>query len=174
MSVSKGDVVTVISSNLSRGYLVHGQTPPSEGWIPSYCLHLPGTYTKKPSAWAFKIRKPSSTKLGKQESSSNLVRGFLDHMNNVNITVGEQCVFTCRLSSECLHSCQLVWKGPGGGLLQPGGRVRCHTVDTSAGSTLATLTLDNCQMSDSGDYYCILANEDGSVSSSARLTVSCE
>ena len=59
VSVAKGDLVTVVASNLSRGYLVHRAavtqvSPGAEGWIPSYCLHLAGAASKKPSSWAFK------------------------------------------------------------------------------------------------------------------------
>ena len=168
VSVNKGDVVTVVSSNLTRGYLVHVSgvshvSPPAEGWISSYCLHLPGANLKKQSAWAFRIRKQSFSKLGKHDSSSSLGRGFVEHLNNVSITVGEQCIFTCRVENPA--GCQIVWKGPGGGLLQSGGRVQVHVSDTCH----VTLTLDNCQLSDLGDYYCILANEDGSVCSSASM-----
>ena len=45
VNVSRGEQVTVISSNITRGYLVYRPghtrvTPPAEGWIPAYCLHL--------------------------------------------------------------------------------------------------------------------------------------
>ena len=177
VSVVKGEVVTVISSNLSRGYFVHraalsNVSPPAEGWIPSYCLHISGHHTKKSSAWAFKIRKQSFSKLNKQDSSASLThRGFVEHLNNMSVTLGEKAVFSCRLETTATAGCQLVWKGPGGGLLQSGGRVMCDTVE-SGGLTLASLSLDNCELGDAGDYYCILANDDGSVSSQARLSVS--
>ena len=162
VSLAKGDSVTVVASNLSRGYLVHRAatetSPPAEGWIPSYCLHLSGNSGKRPSAWAFKIRKQSSSKLSRGQ-------GFLEHLNNVNMTVGEECLLTCRV--ETSPGTEVVWKGPGGGLLQTGGRVR---IEQEGGQV--SLALENCQLEDSGDYYCILANEEGSVSSSARLTVS--
>ena len=176
VSVTKGEVVTVIASNLTRGYLVHRAalshvSPPAEGWIPSYCLHIGGHHTKKPSAWAFKIRKQSFSKLSKQESSASLGdRGFVEHLNNMSVTLGEKAVFSCRLETSATIGCQLVWKGPGGGILQSGGRVMAETSD-NGGLTLATLSLEQCQLSDAGDYYCILANEDGSVSTQARLTV---
>ena len=172
VSVTKGEVVTVIAANLTRGYLVHRAAPMAEGWIPSYCLHIGGHITKKPSAWAFKIRKQSLSKLGKQESSASLGdRGFVEHLNNMSVTLGEKAVFSCRLETAAIAGCQLVWKGPGGGLLRSGGRVTCETSD-SGGHTQASLSLENCQLADAGDYYCILANEDGSVSTQARLSVS--
>merc|ERR1719273_2771903 len=133
VSVAKGDLVTVVASNLSRGYLVHRAavtqvSPGAEGWIPSYCLHLAGAASKKPSSWAFKIRKQSAPRLGRQDSSPGLALGraqpgFIEHLNNVAVTVGESACFSCSLE-------------------------------------------------DAGEYYCILATEEGSVSSQARLTVS--
>ena len=53
VSVTKGEMVTVIASNLTRGYLVHraalsNVSPPAEGWIPSYCLHIGGPHTQRP------------------------------------------------------------------------------------------------------------------------------
>jgi len=144
VSVTKGEVVTVIASNLTRGYLVHRAalshvSPPAEGWIPSYCLHIGGHHTKKPSAWAFKIRKQSFSKLSKQESSASLGdRGFVEHLNNMSVTLGEKAVFSCRLETSATIGCQLVWKGPGGGILQSGGRVMAETSD-NGGLTPATL-----------------------------------
>ena len=173
VSLAKGDTVTVVSSNLSRGYLIHRAatelSPPAEGWIPSYCLHLPGSSAKKPSAWAFKIRKQSLNKLAKPDckGESGHTQGlFVEHLNNVNITVGETCLLTCRV--ETSPGSEIVWKGPGGGLILPGGRTKIELSDSGQ----ASLSIARCQLADSGDYYCILANEEGSLSSSARLTVS--
>ena len=170
MSLTKGDTVTVVSSNLSRGYLIHRAatelSPPAEGWIPSYCLHLPGSSAKKPSAWAFKIRKQSLNKLARPDCKAEGGQVFVEHLNNVNITVGETCLFTCRV--ETGPGSEIVWKGPGGGLLLPGGRTKIELDDSGQ----ASLSIARCQPADSGDYYCILANEEGSLSSSARLTVS--
>ena len=200
VSVAKGDLVTVVASNLSRGYLVHRAavtqvSPGAEGWIPSYCLHLAGAAAKKPSSWAFKIRKQSAPRLGRQDSSPGLQLGraqpgFIEHLNNVAVTVrqisrylqyllyiniiaistylrqvGETACFSCRLEGGAAPS--VVWKGPGGGLLQGGGRVRVTSEDT-----LHSLALDTCSLEDAGEYYCILATEEGSLSSQARLTVS--
>ena len=99
VSVAKGDLVTVVASNLSRGYLVHRAavtqvSPGAEGWIPSYCLHLAGAASKKPSSWAFKIRKQSAPRLGRQDSSPGLALGraqpgFIEHLNNVAVTVSQ-------------------------------------------------------------------------------------
>ena len=170
VSLAKGDSVTVVASNLSRGYLVHRAgsevSPPAEGWIPSYCLHLPGNSSKRPSAWAFKIRKQSASKLARCEQKGEGGQVFLEHLNNVNITVGELCLLTCRV--EASPGSEVVWKGPGGGLLQPGARTR---IEQGEGGQ-ASLAIEDCQLEDSGDYYCILANEEGSVSSCARVTVS--
>lgn len=170
VSVAKGDQVTIVSSNLTRGYLVHRAgvshvCPPAEGWIPSYCLHMANNATKKPSAWAFKLRKQSLSMLGRQESG--LGRGFVEHLNNVHVTVGEKCVFRCRVGTGV--GAGLVWKGPGGGVLQSGeGRIQCHQADDGT----VSLTIDQCELGDTGDYYCILVGEEGSVSTCARLTVS--
>ena len=173
VSVAKGDLVTVVASNLSRGYLVHRAavtqvSPGAEGWIPSYCLHLPGSSAKKPSAWAFKIRKQSQNKLAKPDckGEGGHQGQFVEHLNNLNITVGQTCLLTCRV--ETSPGTEIVWKGPGGGLILPGGRTKIELGDSGQ----ASLSIARCQLGDSGDYYCILANEEGSVSSCARLTVS--
>ena len=84
-------------------------------------LGLQGNNARKP-AWAFKLRKQSLSKLGRQESSVGMSsKGFVEHLNNVSVTVGEQCVLSCRVATESLSGCQIVWKGPGGGLLQSEG-----------------------------------------------------
>ena len=172
VSVIKGDSVTVVSSNLSRGYLIHraatATSPAAEGWLPSYCLHLTGNSARKPSAWAFRIRKTSFNKQVKENKTSDSGPGFIEHLNNQSVIVGETAVLTCRVLAG--PGSEVVWKGPGGNLLTSSRRVEIERTDDGN----ASLTIHDSQIEDCGEYYCILANEEGSVSSSARLSVSCK
>lgn len=82
--------------------------------------------------------------------------------------VGETSVLSCKVLAG--PGSEVVWKGPGGGLLSSSGRVEIDRTEDGS----ASLTIQNSQIEDCGEYYCILANEEGSVSSSARLSVSCK
>ena len=171
VSVTKGDSVTVVSSNLSRGYLIHraatATSPAAEGWLPSYCLHLTGNAARKPSAWAFRIRKQSFNKQNK-ETKTDSGPGFIEHLNNQSVIVGEKSILSCKVSAG--PGSEVVWKGPGGGLLSSSGRIEIERTEDG----IASLMIQDSQVEDCGEYYCILANEEGSVSSSARLSVSCK
>ena len=171
VSVTKGDSVTIVSSNLSRGYLIHraatANSPAAEGWLPSYCLHLAGNTTRKPSAWTFRIRKTSFNRSNK-ETKTDTGPGFVEHLNNQSVIIGETAILSCKAVAG--PGSEIVWKGPDGGLISSKGKFE---IDQTEDGT-ALLTIKECQLEDGGEYYCILANEEGSVSSSARLSVSCK
>jgi len=92
--------------------------------------------------------------------------GFCEHLNNVSVVVGETAVLSCRVEGEA----RVVWKGPGGGLVTPSKRLALARGE--AGS--ATLTITDCTEEDAGEYYCLLAGEESSVSTSCRLSVTKE
>ena len=55
----------IISTNLSRGYLVEPlDSPPSlRGWLPAYCLHPTSQGGRRGLAsWGFRVRKSSFTR----------------------------------------------------------------------------------------------------------------
>ena len=137
--VLRGETVTVLSSNLSRGYLVHRPAtpagPPAEGWLPSYCLHLAGAAARPPSAWAFRLQK---------QSRPPRAEGFSEHLNNVSVVVGETAVLCCKVEGEG----GVVWKGPGGAVLAPSQRLGLAREEGGG----ALLTLTHCRYLASVQY----------------------
>ena len=76
-------------------------------------------------------------------------------------------LFICRVVSGKVP---LVWKGPLGEVLTNSSKHSIVQDDDGVGS----LTVHNCDLADVGEYYCIVPCDEVAVSSSARLSVSCE
>ena len=142
--VNKGELVTIISSNLSRGYLV--QKPPStsleetKGWLPSYTLHPANQEVRKHSSWGFRVRKQSFTR----------DKHCRDSCNIVHVLYGSKGV----LQARSKDGEKPVWKSPTGLVISTEGRFRVEV--TSGGSQL---WIEECDISDSGEYSCVLEHE---------------
>ncbi|XP_023330642.1 triple functional domain protein isoform X4 [Eurytemora carolleeae] len=145
ISVNKGELVTIISSNLSRGYLVN--KPPSassleemKGWLPSYTLHPANQETRKQSSWGFRVRKQSFTR----------DKHCRDSCTIVHVLQGSKGV----LQAQCKDREKPVWRSPTGSVISTGGRFR---VEIGSGSS--RLNIEDCDISDSGEYSCVLEHE---------------
>jgi hypothetical protein len=145
ISVNKGELVTIISSNLSRGYLVN--KPPSassleemKGWLPSYTLHPANQETRKQSSWGFRVRKQSFTR----------DKHCRDSCTIVHVLQGSKGV----LQAQCKDREKPVWRSPTGSVISTGGRFR---VEIGSGSS--RLNVEDCDISDSGEYSCVLEHD---------------
>ena len=97
VQVFRGDQVTVLGSQASKGYRIRKDTK-QEGWVPTYVLNLLTSNPRKP-AWTFKkFRKPSFSKKEKELSSSSIYA----NLNEQTVTVyqGETAVLKCNKAMQ--------------------------------------------------------------------------
>ena len=80
LSVSQGDAVTILSTNLAKGYLVRKEGVEERGWIPAYTLHLkPRTKhgSNPASSWTFRVNGTDDDSRG-----ANKVSGAQDNFES--------------------------------------------------------------------------------------------
>lgn len=141
VSVSKGEIVHIVSSNLSRGYLV--RTGGGEGWLPSYCLHSANQEPKKHSSWGFRVRKQSFTR----DKSSR------DSCSIVHVLVGQRGVLKVRSKRGDKEA--PTWRTVAGTVLTSGGRLSLESLPG-----VYQLVIDQCELSDSGEYHCVFSGNE--------------
>ncbi|XP_074654482.1 kalirin-like isoform X2 [Tubulanus polymorphus] len=193
ISVSKGETVQVISLNQKR-YLVHraanDNSPAAEGWIPSHLL-LPKDAENRKSSWAaLKFRKPSFKNEKDKEKQKDYGKGgsldryhrsksskyskhlvpdvspsYEEELCPITVQTGETAVFTCKVCGRPRPN--VAWKGPDNQFVTPSDLAEMYYADDGT----VTLQLNQVTVSQSGQYTCVANNKLGSVSSSARLTV---
>ena len=202
IGVLKGQMVSVLDiDSLHRGgYLVRRldplqaqQTGKQEGWVPTYVLNLLTSGPRKP-AWTFrKFRKPSFsnrkdssvtsspstppatvTSLAPAATVQTAAAAIMQFP--VTAKAGEKATLSCNLAHDATNCCVL-WRGPRGDVLLPGGHKYSTKTPTNAQSRLATLSISNCQPSDAGDYSCTQvssATEEVIFAATIALCVSCK
>uniref|UniRef100_A0A1Y1LMY4 Protein kinase domain-containing protein n=1 Tax=Photinus pyralis TaxID=7054 RepID=A0A1Y1LMY4_PHOPY len=170
--LSLGDIVHIVQYDAIEGYLVRTTTHLEEIWLP---VHVLSNYNRKP--WSFRFRKPSFPSHGRRSVDGNSLQEnvinevscpeFLDKMKNLAAQCGSKVVFKCKVKS-CGGNMKISWRKtePDPCVMRSSGR---FVLNRSNG--VASLTINNSRLSDSGSYLCTISNEIGSTQCSAILTV---
>lgn len=87
----------------------------------------------------------------------------MKHLRDTRCQLGENVRLTC--SVEGIPAPTLSWEKDGI-VLRPGGKYTIEIVDKQC-----TLVINNVQMDDSGEYYCIATNPVGRVRTSSIVNV---
>jgi hypothetical protein len=81
---------------------------------------------------------------------------------------GEQVTLQCRLYMNPNEPCVVTWKDAFGHAIRSGPR---HQISFNETSGICSLSIEEVRLSDSGTIYCIAANDAGTTSTSALVSV---
>ena len=191
VTVYKGDSVQILGLDQTKGYYFirklqssNNSDYDSEGWLPPHVLQNPGNYnsssnSKKP--WSFRFMRKSNRRDKDLHrvicgSSEDVVEDLLDEfvpvfshdLQPIKCMSGEQISLQCRLYMNPNEPLVVTWKDAFGHVIRSGPR---HQITFNETSGISTLTIQEVRLSDSGTVYCIAANDVGTTSTSALISV---
>ncbi|KAF5295457.1 hypothetical protein FQR65_LT10445 [Abscondita terminalis] len=168
-----GDTVNILKYDPVQGYLVRTNTHFEEIWLPSHVL---SNYNRKP--WSFRFRKTTFPIHSRRSMDVNCLQEstpsdipcpeFIDKLKNVTVQSGTKVLFKCKIKLFGRNA-KISWKKtePDPCIIRNGGRFGIHRDEDG----VASLSINNCRVSDSGSYLFTMSNEVGSTQCSAILTV---
>ncbi|XP_066996303.2 kalirin [Anabrus simplex] len=187
LDMNKGEAAEVKAFSPERGYLIHQhgdiKETEEEGWAPQQVVRKP---------WSFRFRKPSFGGGGRRGERRSFDGGhssplreypvsppeFQERLQDLSVPCGTRAELRCRLQCDA-SDVNIVWKkamsiqrhghDPGNvTTIRSGGRFLINLTDDGT----ANLIIENCQLSDAGDYSCEVSNDAGNISTTASLSIS--